>query len=224
MSKVLKIVIALAVLGIAAFAAVYFLFFNDDSPPEFRPSTPAASSSSSTDVAGTWTIATGSQAGFRAREKLASLPAKSDAVGRTGDVTGSITITSTSVTMADFEVDLTTLKSEPAEPRRDSKIGPALETDKFPKATFTLTSPIAIDAKKSTATVDATGDLTIHGVTKSVTIPITATLVKSQLELVGTITFPFADFEVHQPNFGGFVTVDDDVALEFKLLLKRGGA
>jgi polyisoprenoid-binding protein YceI len=218
-SKLLKIIVV-GVLGVAAFAAAYFLFFNDDSPPEFKPSTPAASTSS-TDVTGTWTVASGSQAGFRAREKLASLPAKSDAVGRTGDVTGSITITATSVTKADFEVDLTTLKSEPAEPRRDSKIGPALETDTFPKATFTLTRPITIDPKKTTASVEATGDLTIHGVTKSETIPITATVVKAQLELVGKVTFPFADFKVHQPSFGGFVTVDDVVALEFKLLLEK---
>ena len=46
------------------------------------------------DVAGTWTVTGGSQAGYRVREQLANLPAESDAVGRTSDVTGSITIES----------------------------------------------------------------------------------------------------------------------------------
>ena len=34
----------------------------------------------------------GSEAGYRVREQLANLPAESDAVGRTSDVTGSITL------------------------------------------------------------------------------------------------------------------------------------
>ena len=222
MSKILKIVIGAAVLAVAAFAAVYFLFFNSDSPPEFKP-TPVDESAkpAPADVSGSWTVASGSQAGFRVREKLASLPAQSDAVGRTSDVSGTIVIDGTSVTSADFDVDLTTLKSDPAEPRRDNKIPGALQTDQFPKATFTLTSPIDIGSATTTATVGATGDLTIHGVTKPVTIPIQATLIDDQLELVGKITFPMADFGITPPSIGGFVTVENDGALEFKILLER---
>ena len=39
----------------------------------------AAPAASTTDVAGTWNIASGSQAGYRVREQLANLPAESDA-------------------------------------------------------------------------------------------------------------------------------------------------
>src|SRR5688572_3275865 len=46
------------------------------------------------DVAGTWNVSEGSLAGYRVRERLASLDAESDAVGRTSDVSGSITIDS----------------------------------------------------------------------------------------------------------------------------------
>src|SRR5262245_58303769 len=62
--------------------------------PSAEPSTATGSSAPSTgsagtgDVAGTWNIAAGSLAGYRVREQLANLPAESDAVGRTDQLTG----------------------------------------------------------------------------------------------------------------------------------------
>jgi polyisoprenoid-binding protein YceI len=221
-SRIVKIVLVLVVLGVAALGGVYLLFFNEDSPDEFtltpveEQEEPAAASS----LDGTWTVADGSEAGYRVREKLANLPAQSDAVGRTPDVTGTVTIEDATVTAADFEVDVTTLTSD--EDRRDNRIRTSgLESDRFPTATFTLTAPIDIgDADAATATVDAVGNLTIHGVTRSVTIPIEAARNGALLELVGSITFPFSDFDMTAPSVGGFVTVEDDATLEFKILLE----
>src|SRR5688500_11585409 len=94
MSRLVKIVLAVAVLGVAAFAGIYFLFFNEDSPPEFEltPTDEASEPAGAGDIGGTWTVAAGSEAGYRVREKLANLPAQSDAVGRTSDVTGTVVI------------------------------------------------------------------------------------------------------------------------------------
>ena len=128
-------------------------------------------------------------------------------------------IDGTKVTKADITVDTTTLKSD--EDRRDNRIrGMGLETDTFKTATFTLTTPIGLSASDAVE-VDATGDLTIHGVTKSVTIPIEAKRNGAQLELVGSITFPFSDFGMTPPSIGGFVTVEDDATMEFQLFLER---
>jgi polyisoprenoid-binding protein YceI len=223
MSRVVKIVLADAVIGVAAFAGIYFLFFNEDSPDEFEL-TPtdeqAAPPAEDTSVVGTWSVASGSEAGYRVREKLANLPAQSDAVGRTPDVTGTVVIDDAAVSAATFTVDLTTLESD--EDRRDSRVQGTLQTDQFPNATFELTSPIDLqDPTAATATVNAVGDLTLHGVTKSVTIPIEAARNGEQLELVGSITFPMADFGITPPNVGGFVTVEDDATLELKLFLER---
>ena len=84
--------------------------------------TPAASFDG--DVAGTWTVTTGSQAGYRVREQLASLPAESDAIGRTDQVSGTITVTSdgttTTVTEATLTVDTTSITSD--EDRRDNRM------------------------------------------------------------------------------------------------------
>jgi polyisoprenoid-binding protein YceI len=98
----------------------------------------------------------------------------------------------------------------------------ALQTEQFPTATFELTEPIDLaDPDAETTTVDAVGDLTIHGVTKAVTIPIEAARNGEQLELVGSITFPMADYGITPPSIGGFVTVEDDATLEFRIVLEQ---
>ncbi|MBA3606488.1 MAG: YceI family protein [Acidimicrobiia bacterium] len=60
------------------------------------------------------------------------------------------------------------------ENRRDIQFrGRIMDVEQFPGATFTLTAPIKFGAVPATAqpvTASATGDLTLHGVTRSVTI------------------------------------------------------
>jgi polyisoprenoid-binding protein YceI len=175
-------------------------------------------------------VASGSLAGYRVREQLASFAAPSDAVGRTSAITGTFTLTQSAsgygVTAASFSVDVTKLTSDQS--RRDQRIhSQGLESDRYPTATFTLTSPIALAADAAsgqTIHVSATGDLTIHGVTKSVTIPIDAQLSGSKIELVGSITFPFSQFGMTPPSIGGFVTVQSNATMEFQLMLSRQGA
>jgi len=248
MRKVLIAVGVVVVVLVGGLVAVYLAFFNDDSPPPLTLSTGttvagAATSDPATDgttapsttaapvsadsLAGTWTAAEGSIAGYRVREKLAQLPAKSDAVGRTQDVTGSVTIAASgdvfTATAADLTVDVTTLVSD--SDRRDGQIKRrGLETDTYPTATFTLTQPVVIPAEAlsgSPVTVQATGDMTIHGVTKSVTIPLQTQLTGSQIELVGSLTFPMSDFGIDPPTIAGIVDVESDATLEFQLFLAK---
>jgi polyisoprenoid-binding protein YceI len=218
-------------LGAAGIGFVYFVVFAGSSPQKLALSSPTpttsalASSSTSTAGAGTWTVTSGSQAGYRVREQLASLPAPSDAVGRTSAVSGTLTLAQSasgySVTAANFSVDVTKLSSDQS--RRDQRIhSQGLESDRYPTATFNLTSPIAFAsdaASGQTIHVSATGDLTVHGVTKSVTIPIDARLTGSKIELVGSITFPFSDFGMTPPSVGGFVSVQNNATMEFQLVL-----
>jgi polyisoprenoid-binding protein YceI len=220
-------------LGAAGVAVLYFAVFAGSSPQKLALSSPTSSTSasspsaSSTAGAGTWTVTSGSQAGYRVREKLASLSAPSDAVGRTSAITGTLTLTQAAsaytVTAANFSVDVSKLTSDQA--RRDQRIhSQGLQSDRYPTATFTLTSPIALPAEAAsgqTVRVSATGDLTIHGVTKSVTIPIDARLTGSKIELVGSITFTFSQFGMTPPSIGGFVTVENNATMEFQLLLAQ---
>jgi polyisoprenoid-binding protein YceI len=174
------------------------------------------------DVAGTWAVAEGSQAGYRVREQLASLPAESDAVGRTSDITGSITVdsdgTTTTLTEGTLTVDTTTIASDEA--RRDNRLRTeGLQTDSFPTAAFTVTQPVEVPAAAVSGTASdmiLVGDLTLHGVTKSVSIPAQAQLVDGTIQVQGSITFPLADFDIVAPNIGGFIiSIADEGTLEF---------
>jgi polyisoprenoid-binding protein YceI len=192
-------------------------------------SSPVATAAADGDVAGTWNIAADSVAGYRVREQLASLPAESDAVGRTDQVTGSITVESdgatTTLTAGTLTVDTTTLASD--ESRRDNRLrNEGLETDRFPTATFTLTQPVDIPPAALAGTptdITLTGDLTLHGVTKTVEIPAQAQLVDGTIKVAGSITFPLSDYEIVAPNIGGFiVSIADDGTLEFLVNFTKG--
>jgi polyisoprenoid-binding protein YceI len=245
----------LALVAILAIAAGGYLAYDnvlrgDDVAPLALPSTapsaavasPSAAASSDTaaspapasaaaegTVAGTWTVTTGSEAGYRVRERLANLPAESDAIGRTGDVTGSITVVEAGdgaqLTAGDISIDTTTIASD--ESRRDNRMrSEGLQTDQFPAASFTLTQPVDVPAAAlaGTATdVTLVGDLTLHGVTKSVEIPAQAVLTNGQIQVAGSLTFPLGDFQITPPNVGGFVvSIADEGALEFLVAFAKG--
>ena len=230
----------LAVLGLAAVALAYVLFFTEEAPDRLALSEPAPSTQPTaagsgaadatarpTDIAGTWRAASGSEAGYRVREKLAALPATSDAVGRTPAVTGTVRVDvaggSIVATNANFKVDLTKLTSD--ESRRDNRIRTdGLQTNTFPEATFVSVGSITLPAETASGQavkVQAQGDLTLHGVTRRVTIPLDVRLTGGKGELVGALSFPMSDFNINPPNIAGFVTVDPDATLEFKLVLEK---
>ncbi len=178
-------------------------------------------------IAGTWSVGDGSVVGYRVREQLGGVAAVTDAVGRTDAVMGSATIGAdglgVSVTAATFEADLAELQSDDG--RRDRRIRSiGLESDQFPTASFTLTSPVAVGAEAltgATTDVSLTGDLKIHGVTRRVTIDGQARLAGDRIEIVASLTFPFTDFEMTPPDIAGFVQVQEDATLEVLLILMK---
>src|ERR1700682_4024959 len=93
------VVAGVLALGVAGVAVLYFAVFAGSSPSKLALSSPTPSASGSTPSAsttagaGTWTVTSGSQGGYRVHEKLASLSAPSDAVGRTSAITGTLTLT-----------------------------------------------------------------------------------------------------------------------------------
>jgi polyisoprenoid-binding protein YceI len=181
-------------------------------------------------IAGTWTVGAGSVAGYRVHEKLAILPAPSEAVGRTSSVTGQATVvnsgTGHTVRTADLTVQVSTLTSDrPMRDRRVHTLG--LQTDTYPTATFALAQPIALPPSILTGTtvhVTATGPLTLHGQTRTVSIPMTLRLSGSAFEAAGSISFPWSEFGMQPPNYGDFVRVDDTATMEFDLHLTRTAA
>jgi len=221
---------AAAGLIVAALAVLFLLVLPTSAPQKLAISATRSASSSlvaTGQTAGSWTIARNSLAGYRVREQLAFVGAPSDAVGRTSSITGSMSLaqsaTGYTVGAATFTVDVSTLTSDRS--MRDQRIHSiGLQSDRYPTASFTLTTPIALPATASngqTVQVSAIGDLTIHGSTQSVTIPMQAKLSGSQIEAAGSITFPFTQFGMTPPNIGGFVSVQNNATMEFQLFFQR---
>jgi YceI-like domain len=161
------------------------------------------------------------------REKLAFLPAQSDAVGRTSAMTGSATATQSGnlvkVTAASFNVDVSKLTGDKS--MRDQRIHSiGLESDRFPTATFKLSQPVSLPASATSgkvADVSATGVFNIHGTSKQETVPLQIRLSGSTMEAVGSITFPWSEFGMTAPSVAGFVNVTGKATIEVDLHLQR---
>jgi polyisoprenoid-binding protein YceI len=222
----LSVLGAAVVAAVAVFAFVYFVLFPTSSPQRFAVATPepgAASAPAATvaGAAGGWKIAKGSAAGYRVREKLAFLPAQSDAVGRTSAIAGQADIDASTVNSASFTVDVGKLTSD--KPMRDQRIrSMGLESDRFPTATFVLAKPLKLPSGSGVGHARATGDLTLHGVKRRVTIPLTTRVSSSAIEAVGSITFPWSEFGMTAPSVAGFVSVTGKATMEFDLHLAPG--
>jgi polyisoprenoid-binding protein YceI len=186
---------------------------------------PAATTATSDGIAGSWAVDTsvgsgesGTFVGYRVNEQLATVGAAT-AVGRTTGVTGTMTIDGTTINAVDITADLTGLQSD--ESNRDRQLQrQGLETATFPTATFSLTQPIELEsvpAEGEIIEVTATGDLTLHGVTKSVEIPLQARLESGVITVAGSLPIQFADYSIQQPQGMIVLSVEDHGILELQV-------
>ena len=163
---------------------------------------------------GTWTATSGSQAGYRVKEVL--FGQSTEAVGRTGNVDGALTIAGSRIETADISVDLASVTSDRSQ--RDNQFrGRIMDVRDYPTATFKLTQPIdlgTLPADGATVTVPATGQLTLHGTTRTVTTSITAKRTGGTIEVNGTIPVVFADYGIPNPSFGP-ATTENHGEIEF---------
>jgi polyisoprenoid-binding protein YceI len=220
-------VLALVVL-VTAGPFIYINFIQDDPPQKLSLADVTTTSGGAnpsaatplTSIDGDWTISAGSQAGYRIKETL--FGQSTEAVGRTTAVTGTLTAAGTKISAAGFTVDLTKVRSDQSQ--RDGQFqGRIMNTSRFPTATFILTSPIdigSIPADQQQISVKATGDLTLHGVTKSVTFDLTARLNGAHIEVSGSTTIVFADYGIANPSAGPASTGDDGL-LELLLVFAK---
>lgn len=216
-----------AIVVVVAFVVVYFVLFPTSSPKPLALSKSAAAVpvSASAKLSGRWSIAAGSVAGYRVREKLGFLPAEDDAVGRTSQITGTATVSEEGrvmrITAASFTVAVNTLKSD--EGMRDQHIRTiGLQSDRYPTATFRLTKPVALPASAldgSIVRAPVTGAFDIHGTLRTETLPVEFRLSDSLLQAAGSLTFRWSEFGMTAPSVGGFVSVENKATMEFDLHL-----
>ena len=188
----------------------------------------AATGSSSGGLDETWTIdatsgslaeGTSSFAGYRVKEELAGTGANT-AVGRTQNVSGSMTIDGTTITAMQVTVDMTTLQSDDS--RRDDRLRTdGLQTGQFPTATFRLNRPIEVGLVPrdgQTIQAVAVGDLTLHGVTRSVDVSIQAQRNGDQIEAIGSVDVALTDYGIEAPTGFLVLSIANTGTIELHLL------
>ena len=175
-------------------------------------------------IDGTWTLAEGQESfvGYRVEEELATIGYK-EAVGRSPTIEATITVEDGQLTSVTVTADLRDLKSDDS--RRDGALRfQAIESNRYPTATFELTEPVAVPEGLATGepiSIEANGTLTLHGVTQPVTIPLEAELEDGVMVVVGSIPILFADYEIAQPQSPILVSIEDNGIMELQLFLVR---
>lgn len=97
-----------------------------------------------------------------------------------------------------------------------------LHPDQYPDIVFQSTNVIAKTSGAGRYEVKIDGNLTLHGVTRRVTIPTVVTLSGDTLRAVGKFSIDRGDFNVKATSaFHGMVRVDDDVKFEFDIIGRR---
>jgi polyisoprenoid-binding protein YceI len=223
--------IVVVLLAVAA-PFVYIHFIEGSAPPKLtlpgngqnagtgHGSSPGGSPSGST--AGTWHVGAGSVVGYRVEEVL--IGQHSTAVGRGSRVSGSITISGTTVTSGTFAVAMASVVSDQSQ-RNAQFDGHIMDVARYPTSTLRISEPIVlgtVPAVGATATYPARADLTMHGVTKSVSFTVSAERTGAGIAVLADIPIQFSEWNISNPSIGGFVTTADHGTLEALLHLTLG--
>jgi polyisoprenoid-binding protein YceI len=214
-------VVALVVLAVAATGLVVTL--TPGPAPLALPKDAAAPSGA---LDGTWQVATGSVAGFRVRETVIGF--SNDVTGRTGDVTGTVVVTGAEISRATFQVSLAaiTVNGKANQPQ----LVKSLNLNAHPVATISLTQPVPLPVAFSagaTLTRSTAATLTLNGITRPVTVAMSARRDGTAIEAAGSLPVTFSSFHIKGPGGYGFLgSLASDGTAEFLLVLRpqQGGA
>ncbi len=179
---------------------------------------PGAGTSAADDLSGSWTVAEGSQAGYRVDEVLNGEDVT--VVGRTDRVTGTAEVADGALTETVVEVDVASISTD--SDRRDGYFAEqAMRVTEHPTATFTLTEPVVLpELDSQVREVQATGTLELVGQSRPVTADIEVVREDGTVRASGAVDVTFQDWGIEAPSLG-FVEVEDEGQVEFLVTLTR---
>lgn len=174
-------------------------------------------------LTGTWVLSDQGEsfAGYRIEEELASIGSNT-AVGRSSAIEATLEFDGSAITSVEVVVDMTQLTSDDS--RRDGQLETrAIETNSFPTATFALTSPINLDTVPEEGVpiaMTAVGDLTLHGVTRSVEVALEGQRAGGLLIVIGSVDIALVDYDIEPPTGFSVLSVADAGVMEFQLVFE----
>jgi len=240
---------ALGLAGVVAVAAGWYFLIRENAelasdPLEIfvvllNPTTSPTTAASTTGLTATTAPTTGatlayqvksdlSEAAYFVDEELASVGIPSTAKGATNEVSGTLYLTGDGTALAadqtsSFAVKLRNLTSDKS--MRDQRVQQALETSRYPTATFTITSVSGYNpavAEGQEQTLELSGNLELHGVTKPATWEVKAYRQGNVISALATVTVKFSDFNITPPRFQGLLSISDQATLQVQLIAQAG--
>jgi polyisoprenoid-binding protein YceI len=178
----------------------------------------------------TWTVDAGSTATIRVREQLVRLPAPNDAIITITGAQGSFTLNpdGTFAPGSKISVDMASVMTDDRQ-RTDTIKRDPLEVTRFrtselvPTKANGLTLPVP---RSGDFTFQLTGDLTLHGVTKSVTFDVKAARANGRLTATATAnpSWKFGDFGMRVPSSFSVLSIIDEIRMDFALVANEARA
>lgn len=228
-----RTILLLAGLGAAVVAVPVGLYglvalSNRDAPePAALGAPPEASGGGPATADGTWVVADVATnfVGYRVRERLGPVAAPSDAVARTDQVDGTVTIRAGQLTALDVTVELASLTSDSA--RRDDFVrGEALDVDEFPTGELHLTDPVEVEAFDSGQPHDVVelavpAELTLRGETHEIVFEVQARWNGPTIQAAGSTRIQRSDYGIDVSSRAGF-NISEDGTIEFELTFASG--
>ncbi len=163
----------------------------------------------------TFVVGTGSQSTFTVNEKLTGVPLPNDAVLRDTALVGDIHLDGRPTKIT---IDLQKLTSDQS--RRDTFVRQMFRS--HPTAVLTVPSIAALPARYEvgqTVKQSVSGTLAINGVERPIAFDVEARLDGTTLNVHGTTSFVWKDFDITPPNTPT-VQVQDRVAIEVLLIAR----
>ena len=222
---------ALLVLGLAGGYVYYFSGLRTAPAALALPSPTASAAASTSGLAGSWKVTSGSQAEYRVEEQFAGQTSSHEAVARTSGVSGGLAVSGQAgalqASAISVSADLTGLHSVDQVAgfnvsNRDRIVSQSLSVPQFPQATFTA-GAVAIPAGLESGqqvTVTVAGKLTIHGVTRDVTATLQVQQSGNQVQVAGQIPTDMTQFGISPPQIG-FTKVQPGVTIDFLVVFAK---
>jgi polyisoprenoid-binding protein YceI len=123
-------------------------------------------------------------------------------------------------------IDATTYNS--GSDHRDRKIlSSALQTGQYPTITFSSTriENVDVEAPGAMGTATVIGDLTLHGTTRRISVPVSITMSPDGIfSGDGSVTFDYTDYGVKVPRLLFAVPAGREVTITFHVVAERANA